>query len=260
MRRFQAIFAGAEEGGENKPAEELMDGLRRLEEKEIDMKRPLKLLALLAALVLFLSAFSGCKTADSLYDTQPITMEEETEEPTATPEPTTDPEATFAVNEETAAAFDALDLEVFCWYATTDGYTYHMFVDDPDSFGIDPATVSMTLGEFTEEDSKRLGLEAAFIWNSSTGSTVKVAEDLQYSYDVLQQILVDFSEETEYEYYYEPLTEYSGIHANLPLSFALFELKDTQDIEDYLTLLADVPRYMGQVLTYEQSVPNSDIS
>lgn len=215
------------------------------------MKRSFKLLALLAALVMFFSTFAGCKMPDETTETQTITME--SNETAITPEPTATPEPTFTVSEDAAAAFDALDLEVFCWYATTDGYTYHMFVNDPESFGIDPSTVPMTLGEFTEEDSMRLGLEAGvYLEQLNAINREELPEDMQFSYDVLQQILVDFSEETEFEYMYEPLTEYSGIHANLPLSFALFELKDTQDVDDYLTLLADVPRYMGQVLTYEQ--------
>ncbi len=215
------------------------------------MKRSFKLLALLAALVMLFSTFAGCKMPDETTETQTITME--SNETAITPEPTATPEPTFTVSEDAAAAFDALDLEVFCWYATTDGYTYHMFVNDPESFGIDPPTVPMTLGEFTEEDSMRLGLEAGvYLEQLNAINREELPEDMQFSYDVLQQILVDFSEETEFEYMYEPLTEYSGIHANLPLSFALFELKDTQDVDDYLTLLADVPRYMGQVLTYEQ--------
>lgn len=218
------------------------------------MKRSFKLFALLAAFVMLMSAFAGCKMPDGTSETQTITVESENEETALTPEPTATPEPTFTVSEEAAAAFDALDLEVFRWYATTDGYTYHMFVDDPDSFGIDPSTVPMTLGEFTEEDSKRLGLEAGvYLEQLNEIDREQLPEEMQFSYDVLQQILVDFAYVNEdFDYMYEPLTEYSGIHANLPLSFALFELKDTQDVEDYLTLLADVPRYMGQVLTYEQ--------
>ena len=218
------------------------------------MKRSFKLFALLAAFVMLMSAFAGCKMPDGTSETQTITVESENEETALTPEPTATPEPTFTVSEEAAAAFDALDLEVFRWYATTDGYTYHMFVDDPDSFGIDSSTVPMTLGEFTEEDSKRLGLEAdVYLEQLNEIDREQLPEEMQFSYDVLQQILVDFAYVNEdFDYMYEPLTEYSGIHANLPLSFALFELKDTQDVEDYLTLLADVPRYMGQVLTYEQ--------
>jgi uncharacterized protein (DUF885 family) len=217
------------------------------------MKRSIKPLALICALVMTASAFAGCKMPDATDETQTISIESENEQATPTPEATLAPTPELAVDPAAAEAFDELDLEVFRWYATTDGYSYHMFVDDPAQFGIDPSTVTMTLGEFTEEDSRRLGLEAGvYLEQLNQIDRDQLPEETQFSYDVLQQILTDFAEETSYDYYYEPLTEYSGFQANLPLSFALFELKNIQDVEDYLTLLADVPRYMGQVLTYEQ--------
>ncbi|MEN6594403.1 MAG: DUF885 family protein [Clostridiaceae bacterium] len=223
------------------------------------MKRSIKLLALIMALVMLLGTVAGCKTPDST-ETQTVTMNDADSEATAAPEVTPEPTPDLTVNQAAADALDALDLKVFCWYATMDGYSYHMFVNDPTQFGIDPSTVTMTLGEFTEEDSKRLGLEAGvFLEELKQINREQLPEEQQFSYDVLEQILIDFSEETNYEYYYEPLTEYSGIHANLPLSFALFELKDTQDVDDYLMLLADVPRYMGQVLAYEQKRAELDM-
>ncbi|MEN6419681.1 MAG: DUF885 family protein, partial [Clostridiaceae bacterium] len=223
------------------------------------MKRTTKLLALTLALVMLISAFAGCKQATPT-ETQTVTMSDAAAEITATPEATAEPTPDPVVSQATADALDALDLKVFKWYATSDGYSYHMFVNDPANFGIDPAAVPMTMGEFTEEDSKRLGLEAGvFLEELKQIDRVQLPDEQQFSYDVLEQFLTDYSEETNFEYYYEPLTEYSGIHANLPLSFALFELKDTQDVEDYLTLLADVPRYMGQVLAYEQKRAELDM-
>ncbi len=217
--------------------------------------RPGRLIALLMALVLLMSAFSGCKLPDNTTTTdKPITIEaEETASPESADASTPSPEPTFSVSEEAEQAYRALDLEVFRWYATSDGYSFHMFVDDPASYDIDHASVPMTLGEFTEEDTARMGTEAAaFLERLNAINREQIQTDSQFSYDVLQQILTDISAENEFEYYYEPLTEYSGLHSNMPLSFALFELKNVQDVEDYLTLLADMPRYMGQVLAYEQ--------
>lgn len=213
------------------------------------MKRTVKLLALLCALVMLLSVLASCKVLDGAAEM--ITMRTENEEVTL--EPTVEPTPTVYVSEDAVQAFDELDLEVFVWYATSDGYSFHMLVDDPANFGIDRSTVPMTLGEFTEEDSVRLGQEAAvYLDKLYTINREELPTETQLSYDVLEQFLIDYSEETDFEYYYEPLTEYSGIHASLPLSFALFELKNVQDVEDYLTLLADTPRYVGQILAYEQ--------
>lgn len=214
-------------------------------------RRMSKLFALLMALVLLLSVFSGCKLPDNTV-TEPITIESgETASPSEDATPS--PEPTFEVSEAAEEAYHALDLDVFRWYVTSDGYSFHMFVDDPASYNIDHASVPMTLGEFTEEDSARLASEAAvYLQQLDAIDREQIAPETQFSYDVLHQLLTDMSDDNEYEYYYEPLTEYSGLQSNMPLSFALFELKNVQDVEDYLTLLADMPRYMGQVLAYEQ--------
>jgi len=216
------------------------------------MKRSQRLLALLFAVVLALTTFSGCKLADS-GETQPVTIDTVTNE-TAAPEEASAPSPTFEVNESTLQALETLDEDVFRWYATSDGYTYHMLVDDPASYQIDPSTVTMTLGDFSEEENQRFAAEAGeFLTRIDQINREELPAERQFSYDVLRQLLEDFSVyDEQYAYFYEPLTEYRGIHANLPLSFALFELKDAQDVEDYLALLADTPRYLGQVLAYEQ--------
>ena len=213
--------------------------------------RTSRLIALVMAMILLMSVFSGCKLPDNTV-TQPVTIESDsTEAPAAEATPT--PEPTFSVSDAVEADFHALDLDVFRWYATSDGYSYHMFIDDPKNFGIDRANVKMTLGEFTEEDTARMTKEAGvYLERLNAIDREQIKPESQFSYDVLNEFLTDYAAENKFEYNYEPLTEYSGIHSNLPLSFALFELKNVQDVEDYLTLLADMPRYMGQILAYEQ--------
>lgn len=217
------------------------------------MKRATKLAALLLAIMLLLGGISGCKLPEQGLSNEPITiLSSETASPEAL-EATPAPEPTFQASQEVEDAFDALDLEVFRWYATMDGYAFHMFIDDPSVYGIDPSTVKMTLGEFTEEDTARITAEAkVYLEKIQQIDREQLPHEKQFSYDVLYQILEDFAAEPEYDYFSEPLTEYSGLQSNMPLSFALFELKNVQDVEDYLTLLSDMPRYMGQVLAYEQ--------
>lgn len=216
------------------------------------MKRFSRLTALILALILISSMIVGCKLPDGV--TQTVTLD--TGE-TAAPESAQDtaaPTPAFEVSESASKAFSALDLDVFRWYATMDGYSLHMFIDDPANYSIDPATVPMTLGEFTEEDSEQTTQEAGvFLAQLDAINREQLPVEKQFSYDVLHDILTGFAQDTkEFAYMYEPLTEYTGIHSNMPLSFALFELKNTTDVEDYLTLLADMPRYMGQILAYEQ--------
>ena len=216
------------------------------------MKQYSKFAALLLALMLIFGTISGCKLPTGI--TQTVTMGSGTEETQQAPVDTAEPAPTFQISEEAASAFSALDLDVFRWYATMDGYALHMFMDDPTNYGVDPKSVNMTLGDFTEEDTVETTKEAAvYLERLDAIDREQLPQEKQFSYDVLHDILESYAEDTtEFAYLYEPLTEYTGIHSNMPLSFALFELKNTTDVEDYLTLLADMPRYMGQILAYEQ--------
>ncbi|MPM30991.1 hypothetical protein SDC9_77544 [bioreactor metagenome] len=216
------------------------------------MKQFPRFAALILALMLLTGVFSGCKLPDG--NTQTVTLESGATASQDTSEATAAPTPGFQVSDEATSAYSALDLDVFRWYATMDGYSLHMFMDDPANFGVDPKSVNMTLGEFTAEDSVRLTQEAAvFLDRLNAINREQLPQNKQFSYDVLHDILTDYAMDgSDFYYLGEPLTEYSGLHSNLPLSFALFELKNTVDVEDYLTLLADMPRYMGQVLAFEQ--------
>ena len=215
-------------------------------------KRMSKIAALMIALVLLAGTFSGCKLPDN-QTTGPVTIDMAKSDAPQAVEETPLPEPTFQYSESAEKAFRALDLDVFRWYATMDGYSFHMFIDNPANYQIDPATVNMTLGEFTEEDNARITAEAkGYLEQLNAIDREQIKPESQFSYDVLQQMLTELAADDDFEYLYEPLTEYSGVHSNLPLSFALFELKNVQDVEDYLKLLADMPRYMGQILAYEQ--------
>ena len=226
------------------------------------MKRWSKITALALALMLLLLA-TGCEvlgfkkpTEQAAGGNEPIAIATEAPEdvqPETLPGATAEPVPTPAVDDTVTAQFAALDKEVFCWYATTDGFSFHALIDDPAAFGIDRASVPMTLGEFTEEDSKVYAAEAAgYLERLSAIPRSGLSQTDQLSYDVMEQYLTDAADDTDYEYFYEPLTEYSGLHAALPQSFMLFEIDNEQDVQDYLALFADLPRYLEQVLAYEQ--------
>lgn len=216
------------------------------------MKRFFRFAALFLALMLFSSILAGCKLSGSA--SEPITLEPEKTEVFKTPEPTAVPTPVFEVSQDASAALEALDLDVFRWYATRDGFSFHQYIDDPSKFAVDRTSVPMKIGEFTVEDSVVFTQESAvFFERLNAINREQLPQEKQFSYDVLHDLLSDYAfEATEFDYLYEPLTEYSGMHSSLPIAFALFEMKDAQDVEDYLTLLADMPRYMDQVLAYEQ--------
>lgn len=80
----------------------------------------------------------------------------------------------------------------------------------------------------------------------------QLTEQEQLSYDILQQYFEANIAGDALEYYYEPLTQYTGLQVNLPVALWLFEIETEADVKAYLELVADTPRYLAQVLAYEQ--------
>ncbi len=188
-----------------------------------------------------------------------------------TPEPdSSDPEANAAGTSENKQkssgteaanqAFLALDHEIFIWYITSDVVTMDQYCYDPVNFGIDETTVPVTLGSFTLESQNEWIAECRN-WLSRLQKLdyANLSEQNQFAYD---NIVRYFENEIAFDglfYYYEPLDEYVGLQSNLPLTFGLYEFRDVKDVENYLALMADVPRYFEEVLAFEKERANLGI-
>lgn len=150
-------------------------------------------------------------------------------------------------------AFLALDREIFVWYVTSDITTLDQYCYDPTSFGIDESTVPVTLGDFSPEaDAEWIADCRSWLEKLRALDAENLGDQNRFAYDNYVRYFENEIASDGLYYYYEPLAETVGLQVNLPLTFGLYEFKDKQDVENYLTLLADVPRYFGQVLTFEE--------
>ena len=236
---------------------------------------------LLAAIVLF--GCIGCSTIgyrlmrcgsliqncgpQTTTEVEPTAAVQATEKPTEKPadnpteKPTEKPtvEPVQQTPEQTAAeaAFLALDEELFLDAATSDITSLDQWCEDPAGFGIDESTVPVTLGEFTEEANNEW-VEKCIAWREKLNAIdrAQLSDQLQFAYDTYCRYFDMEIESKDWFYNYEPLDEYVGLHMNMPLFFGLYAFKDEKDIENYLTLMADMPRYYGQVLAFEQERAN----
>ena len=189
-------------------------------------------------------------TVEANADTpKPATTPAASSEPTESPEPTPTP---VPPNEE-EQRFLALDDEMFLDQVTSDITMLDQFCSNPASFGIDESTVPVTLGEFTEEANDEW-VAKCFVWREKLNGIDRsqLREQYRFAYDTYCRFFDMEIESKDWFYLYEPLDEYVGLHTNMPLFFGLYSFKDETDIKNYLTLLADVPRYFGQVLAFEQ--------
>lgn len=207
--------------------------------------------ALFICIILLIGTVAGCRKIPEVPESIPITVNAIPQTPDQFDEFL--PEVTATPDPDVGSVFAALDLELFQWYITKDIYSLHQTLADPAAYGIDRSAVPVIWGDYSVEAFAQESREAqAFLDRLLQIPRSRLNEDEQFSYDVLEQFLGDVIEDADYEYFYEPLSPYTGLQGNLPLSLALYEIKTEQDVKDYLLLLEDTSRYVGQVLVYEQ--------
>ena len=220
---------------------------------------------LLAALMLLACFACGDKTeqptaeptavaqADTPKPTEaptPKPTEVPTEEPTAEPteEPTPEPLKQGDLDE----AFLALDNELFVWYVSDSILSLDHYCRHPENFGINEADVPVTLGSVMDDEEAD---ESEYVaWKEKLLAIDRngLSDHMQFAYDNYLAYFDQALAAVKLEYNYEPLEQYVGIHVNLPLTFGLYDFYDQQDVENYMTLLQDVPRFFDEILAYEQ--------
>ncbi|MBR2645120.1 MAG: DUF885 family protein [Clostridia bacterium] len=231
------------------------------------MKTFKRIFVFFLAAVMLASCFACINNGSTVKETPAPTVEaqaetpkpteaptpEPTEAPTPTPEPTEVPPQQGDLDE----AFLAYDNDLFVWYVSSDITTLDQFCRHPENFGIDEASVEVTLGDFTEEANNEW-VDACVEWREKLLAIDRelLSDRLQYAYDNYLRFFDGEIESREWFYNYEPLDIYVGLQSNLPLEFGLYMFYDEKDVENYMTLLADVPRYMEQVLAFEQERAN----
>ena len=161
--------------------------------------------------------------------------------------------ATSEARTEAAETWADIDLAFFREYLASDLTTLHQLVKDPAKHGIDYDSVERSLGSFTREsDEKWYAFERELLARMDRLDYSALSEQDQVAYDTLRQYMEWELEGAEFYGYSEPLTQLTGIQTDIPIVFWFYELNTKQDVEDYLTLLGDLPRYFGELLDYEE--------
>ena len=174
-----------------------------------------------------------------------------TPEPTPTAEPTAEPTPTLEPLPPQNWA--DIDMDFFREYLKSDITSLHQLVKDPAAYGIDYDSVERTLGTYKEDPDREWYV---FIENTlrrmDAVDQSTLSEQDKMAFDTLYQYCRWELEGEEFYGYYEPLTELTGIQTDMPIVFWFYELNTRQDVEDYLTLMADMPRFFGELLEYER--------
>ncbi len=219
-----------------------------------------RIAALFASIILLLGLCScSCGPAPAPGPQHsPETME--TAAPPTAPSTASAPDATAAPMKTADELFIEFDRRIFEEIVTADEMTFHQFVRDAESFGIDETAVEAGWGDYTYE-SYQEGID----WYRDSLSELETIDRSKLSaqnaiaYDNLKITFTMGVEGADYYYFDEPLTPSNGDHTSLPLSLSLFEIADADDIEIYLSLLEDLPRYLGQIEQFEVEKAQNNI-
>lgn len=167
--------------------------------------------------------------------------------------------------------FTALTEQFFHDQLYCDTVSLHYTVADPAAFGLSDHIVS--LGTFsnsdTDSDPKSVTdySSKSNAGSSQSGANMSVSDYLsalekidrstlsgaeKTDYDVLKDYLSTQNSLSEYEYYSDPLSASNGLQCELPILLAEYDFRNQNDIDEYLALLKDFPRYFDELIQYEK--------
>ena len=191
--------------------------------------------SLLFTLILSLCLITGCQIKND----------------STLPETSTQQETTTATNEFANEAFDRFLTDTFKEMVTSDSLSLHFGVKDPSSFGIAP--IAPTFGNFSFKDMQAEQKQLKALRKQlHSFSKQSLSTTQQYDYIILNSALSSSIKLNEYYYYDTILSPVIGLQAQLPVLLAEYRFDTKNDIEDYLLLLADLPRYFEQILQFER--------
>ena len=128
-----------------------------------------------------------------------------------------------------------------------DYLTFHYGIKDYNSFDLEKPNVSLgevNYGVYEEEvEGIQASLDklASFDYNS-------LSDSQKISYDAYKFYLENSLKLNQYPDFDEYFNPYSGALSNLITNFTEFVFRERQDIDDYLTLLEDTPRFIDEMM------------
>lgn len=148
--------------------------------------------------------------------------------------------------------FAAFTREIFVSSVGSNGLTLNYSLVDPDAFNISrdiPDPLGYYSPETWLEDQQAVKEELNWLYGYDRES---LSPAMQLTWDVLEYYLLRQDEYAGLELHTEPLGALTGEHINLPILLAEFRFSCEEDIELYLSMLEDFPRYFDELALFEE--------
>lgn len=154
--------------------------------------------------------------------------------------------------------FEAFTYDIFVDEVQCDAISLNYTLVHPENYGI--TNYTPTFGEFSVEEMQisyadmenYLAALKEFDYNSLT-------EEQQITYDIFKEYLELELSADDYILYGEALGPNTGLQAQLPILLAEYHFYDKEDVETYLLLLEDLPRYFKQIAAFEVQKSNAGL-
>ncbi len=148
--------------------------------------------------------------------------------------------------------FERFTEQVFREELDSNTLNRHYVVADPAAYKLDKKQVTLGNGSLGARK-KSLTSAENYLNTLETFDYEKLSEKHQLTFDIFRDCLETELEGADYLLYDEPLGPTLGIQAQLPVLLAEYTFRTRDDIEDYLTLLSQVPDYFSSILAFEQA-------
>ncbi len=167
------------------------------------------------------------------------------------PDNTTSQNSRIEFASEDNAEFDDFLMDVFRDDITENTINLHYIVSHPENYGIDDYTV--TLGDFSRESRSQTRSQLEELLKElSQYKTASLSQSQYLDYIILKDYLQHQLKLEEYSLYTEVLSASNGLQSELPVLLAEYDFNSKKDVDDYLELLEDMPRYFQEILEFEE--------
>lgn len=147
--------------------------------------------------------------------------------------------------------FEKFAMDLFLTELNSNPINLHYTLTDASAYGIEESALTLpvyqtgqTTEQFERTESALLKLQEFHPENMSASN--------QYTYLLLAAYLSALKNCSSYPYYDEPLSPSSGIQSELPILLAEYRISSVEDIENYLSILSQIPAYLEGIVRYEQ--------
>lgn len=140
---------------------------------------------------------------------------------------------------------------LFAEEMSTDTLSLHYTLASPGKFGLSTDKVALPLYDKGDALQKNRTL-TEYRDTLAHMATEKLSPENEALRRLLVESLTDSIHLNDFPYYDEPFSPSSGVHTQLLILLAEYQLRHKQDVEEYLDLLRLVPDYLSSLLTYEQ--------